>query len=70
MSQIDFGSWLSEYRSAGIGNLEGMGYSSFAAWMRNDRTSKSRIRGSAMRGMGHFLENWKGWGEGNTTKDE
>ena len=51
----------------GVGSLEGMGYGSFAAWMRNDRVTKSRIYASAMKGMEHFLNHWEGRTKGNDT---
>ena len=56
--------------NSGVGNMEGMGYGSFAAWMRNHRTSKSRIYASAMTGMEHFLNHWEGWTKGNSAEGE
>ena len=38
----------------GVGNLQGMGPSNFAAWMGNKRVSKKCISASTMRGMRHF----------------
>ena len=44
----------------GVGNLQGMGPSNFAAWMSGKRLSKKRIGAGAMRGMRHFVSNWDG----------
>ena len=44
----------------GVGNLQGMGPSNFAAWMSGKRVSKKRIGAGAMRGMRHFVSNWDG----------
>lgn len=56
--------------NTGIGNMGGMGYRSFAAWMRNNRTSKSCIYASAKKGMEHFLVHWEGRTKGNSTEGE
>ena len=44
----------------GVGDLQGMGPSNFAAWMGNKRVSKKRISTSGMRGMRHFVSHWDG----------
>ena len=43
----------------GVGDLKGMAYHSFLAWMKGGRKKRSRINASAMRGMWHFVEAWK-----------
>ena len=43
----------------GVGTITGMGYDVFGAWMGNRRVSKKDIGAGAMRGMEHFLTNWK-----------
>ena len=47
--------------SAGVGDLQGMGYCSFACWMGGDPSNrKTGICASAMRGMQHFIKHWDG----------
>ena len=43
----------------GVGDLKGMGYHIFLAWMKGDRKKRSKINASAMRGMWRFIEAWK-----------
>ena len=43
----------------GVGDLKGMAYHNFLAWMKGGRKKGSRINASAMRGMWHFVEAWK-----------
>ena len=50
---------------SGVGSLEGMEYSVFCKWMRGTRVTKKRIKGRAMTGMEHFIDNWVGTDEGN-----
>ena len=43
----------------GVGDLKGMAYRSFLAWVKGGRKKGSRINASAMRGMWHFVQTWK-----------
>ena len=43
----------------GVGDLKGIRYHSFLAWMKDGSKKGSRINASAIRGIWHFIQVWK-----------
>ena len=45
---------------AGVGNMQGMGYSVFCKWMNDKKGGAKCINARAMKGMEHFAKHWEG----------
>jgi len=51
---------LSRHSSdAGVGNMQGMGYSVFCKWMNGKKMGAKRINARAMKGMEYFAKHWE-----------